>query len=357
MRVAILAWAALILAGCATAPMGEFERLQEAPVRFMAMAPIEEAAKGGRTVVRLFTADEDFWPVVEFVAEPGGGVTVTAVNTPDSFGATRITAPVDPEIWKLAVEDFATLKAETGAGDRMVIVDLGSGAMEQTVTAGMVCKPKSWFVVADRSGVSAPGMGPWGSCGNRQGEALPGFYGLALHSLAPCNALEPQVLDVTAISRCLRISGVKEPAVELSNLIVAERETLLAGSDDLPLIRAHFGPESRFSPSGGEARRGREGLTAGWGNMAPGRRLRIGLSAYHGLSATEVEVKGEAFYVIDADASGRQLALADREMWFAPYRQIWAKTPDGWVVREFVIEPLARAHGANPLQRFLAGRG
>lgn len=351
-----LALAGLSLAGCAStsASHAEAEALQDAPVRFMAMPPIEEAAKGGKTVLRLFTVDESFWPVVEFVAQPQGGpVRVSVTNVPGAFGARRISADVDPELWKLAVEDLAALRREP-AGKAAQTITLAVAALDAPgIEATMVCTPASWFVVADGRGVTTPGMPAWNSCANRQGAAIPGLYGLALHSLPPCAGLEPKALDAGSISRCLRLLGRRDVALELSNLAAAARADLPEGSDDFPLILAAFDPRSRFQVRGGESVTGPEALTASWAALAGGHDLRIGLSLYQGLSDTEVEVRGEAYYGVDRDLSGRLLAAADQELWFAAYHQVWVKTEAGWSIREFVIDRPVRAYGADPLTRYI----
>ena len=352
-----LSLAALALAGCAStsATVTEPAALQEAPVRFMAMPPIEEVAKGGKTVIRLFTVDETFWPVVEFVAQPGGGpVRVSVTNVPGAFGARRISADVDPELWKMAAEDLAALRSAPADQGRADVITLDVAALDvRGVQATMVCAPISWFVVADGKDVTMPGMPAWNSCANRQGGTIPGLYGLALHSLPPCGALRPAALDAGAVARCLRLLGRRDVALEVSNLVAEARGELREGSDDMPLIVAAFGPQSRFQIRGGETVVGREAMMAAWQTLAPGRDLRIGLSVYQGLSDTEVEVRGEAYYGVDRDLSGRPLAPADQELWFAAYHQVWVKGETGWAIRDFVIDRPVRSYGADPMTRYL----
>jgi hypothetical protein len=350
-----LALGAIALSGCVSteATLVEAEALQEAPVRFMGMPPIEEAAQGGRTVVRVFTVDDGFWPVVEFVAGPDGSVRVSATNVPGAFGARRISANVDPELWKIATEDLAELRSGS-TKDEPDTITLDVAALSANgIEATMICAPVSWFVVADGKGVATPGMPAWNSCANRQAGVIPGLYGLALHSLPPCGALEPASLDVASVSRCLRLLGRRDVALEVSNQVALERAALPEGSDDLPLILAHFGPAARFQIRGSEPVTGPDALKAAWGRLALGHELRIGLSTYQGLSDTEVEVRGEAYYGIDRDLSGRILAPADRELWFAAYHQVWAKTGIGWSIREFVIDRPVRSYGSDPMARYL----
>lgn len=347
--------ASLALCGCVTAeaPVRESSSLEDAAVQFMAMRPIEEAVKGARSVVRLYSVDDTYWPVVEFVEPLEGPVRVSATNVPGNFGARRMSANVDAENWKLLQEDLALLRSAPGPGGTQTVrVDLAStngGGFD----AGMVCTPKSWIVVADEKGVTSPGMPAWNSCANRQGAALPGFFGLALYSLAPCGALEPQDLNAEAVARCLRILGRRDVALELSNAVEDERLLRQAEGDDLDLIRAHFGPETQFQIRGEAAGTGLAAFTAGWASLAPGHDMRIGLSTFQGLSDREVEVRGEASYVIDRDLSGRELAAADRQLWFAPFHQVWVKGPEGWTIAQFVIDRPMQAFSADPIQRYL----
>lgn len=319
----------------------------------MDMPPIEEAARGGRMVVRLFTVDDSYWPVVEFTAEPNGGpVRVSATNVPGNFGARRMGAEVDPAIWALLLEDLQAMRAAP-AGDAQTVTLGAATNGAPGVDVVLSCAPVSWFVVADARGVSRPGMPSWASCANRQGAMIPGLYGLALHSLAPCNLLEPQALDVGDVARCLRITGRRDVAVELANAISAMRAERDNPPDDFSLIQARFGPQARFLIGREVQGQGPEALLGGWRKLAPGQDMKIGLSTYQGLSDTEAEVRGEAYYTVTTDLAGRPLPVTEWQMWFADFHQLWVKDEGGWTIREFAIERPTQSHASDPLQRYL----
>ncbi len=359
-KPAIIAiFAAAALAACATTPersASEAEALQEAAVTFLGMAPIEEAAAEGRMVVRLFTVDENYWPVVEFVAQPSGGpVEVSVTNVPGNFGARRISAEVDPEIWALLLEDLQTLKTAPAVDAQQTLTVDVTAAGAPDVEAVMVCSPVSWFVLAEGGEVSTPGMPSWESCANRQGAMIPGLYGLALHSLAPCNLLEPQMLDVSGVARCLRISGRRDVAVELANAVSAARAERGEAEDDFAVILSRFGPQARFQIASDVQGSGEAALLEGWRKLAPGQDIKIGLSTYKGLSDTEAEISGEAYYTVNTDSAGRMLPVNQWQMWYADFRQLWVKGEDGWTIQEFAIERPRLSNATDPLQRYLDG--
>lgn len=347
--------AALSLSACATtaSPKTEAAALEDAAVEFLGMPPIREAAKDGRTVIRLFTVDGSYWPVVEFVVEADGKVRMSLNNVPGNFGAKQMAADVDPELWKLVTEDLATLKTAPAKGAPQIVTVEVKASDGQVLEADLECPTTSWFVLADKGGVSTPGLPSWNSCANRQGAMIPGFYGLALHTLPPCNGLAPQALDAGAIARCLRITGHRDVGVELSNWIAAERERRGVTGDDRELIEAGFGPQATFQVRGEAMQAGPAGLSEGWKRLADGNDIKIGLSTYRGLSDTEVEVSGEAYYGVRTDRSGRPLPFGQEQLWFAAFRQVWVKAGSGWVIRDFVIDKPARGGESDPIQRYI----